>query len=94
MLASEPGEVASQLTVDGPAAHHPRRHRCSSPRWSRRYIGRERVARLVELLARLVISLLPRPVAHVDLGDADVRPTASSAPSSCPRSTIALRPRR
>src|SRR6478735_9677311 len=70
MLASEPGEIAADLTVEG----LPRIIRIASlflcplveP-----YLPRPEAARLVELLSRLVISYFLAPSVHVDLGDAD-----------------------
>jgi AcrR family transcriptional regulator len=68
MLASEPGDTLGQLTVDG----LPRIIRVATvflvplvdP-----YLPRRESARLVELLARLVISYFLAPSDHVDLGD-------------------------
>lgn len=68
MLMSEPGDTLSQLTVQG----LPRIIRMASlflaplvdP-----YLGREEAARLVDLLARLVISYFLAPSDHVDFGD-------------------------
>jgi len=70
MLASEPGEIAADLTVEG----LPRIIRIASlflcplveP-----YLPRPEAARLVELLSRLVISYFLAPSDHVDLGDPD-----------------------
>jgi AcrR family transcriptional regulator len=70
MLASEPGDTLSQLTVDG------------LPRITRvatvflvplvdGYLPRHEAARLVELLSRLVISYFLAPSEHVDLGDTE-----------------------
>jgi AcrR family transcriptional regulator len=70
MLASAPGETLSQLTVDG----LPRIIRMASLLLApmvEPHLDRERAVRLVELLARLVISYFLAPSAHVDLGDAD-----------------------
>lgn len=68
MLASEPGYTASELTVDG----LPRIIRVASvflvPMVDD-YLPRAESARLVELLARLVISYFLAPSDHVDLGD-------------------------
>lgn len=68
MLASEPGHTLSNLTVDG----LPRIIRMASlflaPKVSP-YLDRASAARLVELLARLVISYFLAPSEHVDLGD-------------------------
>ena len=68
MLASSPGEVAGELTLDG----LPRIIRVATlflvplvdP-----YLPRDESSRLVELLARLVISYFLAPSDHVDLGD-------------------------
>jgi AcrR family transcriptional regulator len=68
MLASEPGEVASQLTVDG----LPRIFRVATvflTPFFAPYIGREQSARLAEWLARLVISYFLAPSRFVDLAD-------------------------
>jgi AcrR family transcriptional regulator len=70
MMASEPGDTLGQLTVDG----LPRIIRVATvvlvplvdP-----YLPRRESARLVELLARLVISYFLAPSDQVDLGDAD-----------------------
>lgn len=70
MLASEPGETLTSLTVDG------------LPRITRvatiflvplvdEYLPRRESARLVELLVRLVISYFLAPSDHVDLADAE-----------------------
>jgi AcrR family transcriptional regulator len=70
MLASEPGDTLSQLTVEG----LPRIIRMASLFLAPQvepYLDRERAARLVELLARLVISYFLAPSEHVDLGDPD-----------------------
>jgi hypothetical protein len=68
MLASEPGDTLSQLTVDG----LPRIIRMASLFLAPEvepYLDRDRATRLVELLARLVISYFLAPSDHVDLGD-------------------------
>ncbi len=70
MLASEPGDTLAQLTVQG----LPRIIRMASMFLAplvEPYLGRERAARLVELLSRLVISYFLAPSEHVDLGDAE-----------------------
>jgi AcrR family transcriptional regulator len=70
MLASEPGDTLSQLTVDG----LPRIIRMASLFLAPQvepYLDRERSVRLVELLSRLVISYFLAPSDHVDLGDPD-----------------------
>lgn len=69
MLASEPGDALSQLTVQG----LPRIIRMASLSFAplvEPYLGRKSAARLVELLARLVISYFLAPSDLVDLGDA------------------------
>ena len=70
MLASEPGDTLSQLTVEG----LPRIIRMASLFLAPQvepYLDRQRAARLVDLLARLVISYFLAPSDHVDLGDPD-----------------------
>jgi AcrR family transcriptional regulator len=70
MLASEPGETLSQLTVDG----LPRIIRMASLFLAPQvepYLDRDRSVRLVELLSRLVISYFLAPSQHVDLGNPD-----------------------
>lgn len=70
MLASEPGDTLGQLTVDG----LPRIIRVATvflvPLVDE-YLPRRESARLVELLARLVISYFLAPSDQVDLGDAE-----------------------
>jgi len=68
MLASEPGDTLSNLTVQG----LPRIIRMASLFLAGKvepYLDRSRSQRLVELLARLVISYFLAPSDHVDLGD-------------------------
>ena len=68
MLAAEPGDTLSNLTVQG----LPRIIRMASLLLSGKvepYLDRERAQRLVELLARLVISYFLAPSDHVDLGE-------------------------
>jgi AcrR family transcriptional regulator len=68
MLASEPGEIAADLTVEG----LPRIIRIASVFLCplvELYLPRPEAARLVELLSRLVISYFLAPSVHVDLGD-------------------------
>jgi AcrR family transcriptional regulator len=68
MLASEPGDTLSNLTVQG----LPRIIRMASLLLSGKvepYLDRATAPRLVELLARLVISYFLAPSDHVDLGD-------------------------
>lgn len=69
MLMSEPGDTLAQLTVQG----LPRIIRMASlflAPFVDRYLDREAGARLVDLLARLVISYFLAPSEHVDFGDA------------------------
>lgn len=70
MLASEPGETLTSLTVDG----LPRIIRVATvflmPMVGE-YLPRRDAARLVELMARLVISYFLAPSDHVDLGDTE-----------------------
>ncbi|MEY4174310.1 MAG: hypothetical protein RI900_1475 [Actinomycetota bacterium] len=70
MLASEPGYAAGELTVEG----LPRIIRVASlflvPMVDD-HLPRAEAGRLVELLARLVISYFLAPSAHVDLGDVE-----------------------
>jgi AcrR family transcriptional regulator len=70
MMASQPGETLSELTVDG----LPRIIRVATlfiaPQVEP-YLDRDRATRLVELLARLVISYFLTPSDHVDFGDAE-----------------------
>ena len=69
MMASEPGDTLSQLTVEG----LPRILRVATvflvPMVDS-YLPRRESARLVELLSRLVISYFLAPSDHVDLGEA------------------------
>jgi AcrR family transcriptional regulator len=68
MLASEPGEVATDLTVEG----LPRIFRAATLFFTpvfAPYIGREASARLAEWLARVVISYFLAPSRYVDLSD-------------------------
>jgi AcrR family transcriptional regulator len=68
MLASEPGEVASDLTVAG----LPRIFRVATvflTPFFAPYIGREQSGRLAEWLARVVISYFLAPSRYVDLAD-------------------------
>ena len=70
MLASEPGEIAADLTVQGV----PRIVRLASVFLCplvETYLPRPEAVRLVELLSRLVISYFLAPSIHVDLGDPD-----------------------
>jgi hypothetical protein len=68
MLASSPGEVAGDLTLDG----LPRIIRVATlflVPMVEPYLPRHEANRLVELLARLVISYFLAPSDHVDLGE-------------------------
>lgn len=68
MLASSPGEVAGELTLDG----LPRIIRVATlflVPMVEPYLPRSEANRLVELLARLVISYFLAPSDHIDLGD-------------------------
>lgn len=68
MLASEPGHTLSNLTVDG----LPRIIRMAALFLAPKvepFLDRATSTRLVELLARLVISYFLAPSEHVDLGD-------------------------
>jgi AcrR family transcriptional regulator len=70
MLAAEPGEALSHLTVDG----LPRIIRMGTVFLSpliEPHVGRHEAARLVDVLARLVLSFFLAPSAHIDLGDPD-----------------------
>lgn len=70
MLAAEPGEVLGNLTLDGV----PRIIRVATlfiAPLADPYLARAESQRVVELLARLVISYFLAPSAHVDLGDAE-----------------------
>jgi AcrR family transcriptional regulator len=68
MLASEPGEMVGQLTVDG----LPRIFRVATAfltPFFAPHIGREQSARLAEWLSRVVISYFLAPSRYVDLAD-------------------------
>jgi AcrR family transcriptional regulator len=68
MLSSEPGETADELTVSG----LPRIIRIACVflvPLVEQHLPRREASRLVELLARLVISYFLAPSEHVDLGD-------------------------
>lgn len=68
MLASEPGEALSQLTVDG----LPRIIRMATVTFTPavvRYIPADAAQRLIDVLARLTISYFLAPSADLDLGD-------------------------
>lgn len=69
MLASEPGDVLSQLTVEGV----PRIIRVATAYllpMLRPYLPRRSAVPFIELLVRLTISYFLAPSDHVDLGDA------------------------
>lgn len=70
MLAAEPGEALSDLTLAG----LPRVVRMATVFLTPMldpYLARSDAARLVDLLSRLVISYFLVPSEHIDLGDAD-----------------------
>lgn len=70
MLASEPGEALSQLTVGG----LPRIIRMATVTLTplvATYMSQPAAARLIDVLARLTISYFLAPSADVDLGDTD-----------------------
>ena len=70
MLASEPGEMITELTVGG----LPRIIHVATAYMSRLvepYIGRDDARRLIDLIARLVISYFLAPSSYVDLTDYD-----------------------
>ena len=79
-----PGETRRQLTVDGACRASSAWPPLFLPRSSIRYLPGREGARLVDLLARLVISYFLAPSEHVDLGDDRRRPARSSGPPSCP----------
>jgi AcrR family transcriptional regulator len=68
MLASEPGEVASDLTVDGLPRIFGAATTFFTP-FLAPYIGWEESGRLAEWLARVVISYFLAPSRYVDLAD-------------------------
>jgi AcrR family transcriptional regulator len=70
MLASEPGEVLGQLTVDGLPRIMEVATLFLGP-FVDPYLPRRESAALVELLSRLVISYFLAPSQYVDLGDTD-----------------------
>lgn len=70
MLASEPGEALSQLTVDG----LPRIIRIANDYLApllRPFLDPEHAPGLIDLLVRITISYFLAPSDHVDLGDPD-----------------------
>jgi hypothetical protein len=88
MLASEPGDTLSELTVQG----LPRIVRMATlfivPKVEA-HLDRDAASRLVDLLARLVISYFLAPSPYIDLGDDDsarqfvvihIRPTCQPDP--------------
>lgn len=68
MLASEPGEVMTELTVAGLPRIFDAAALFLTPRFAP-YIGTEASGRLAEWLARVVISYFLAPSRHVDLTD-------------------------
>jgi AcrR family transcriptional regulator len=68
MLASEPGEVVQELTVQGLPVIVRVATEMLTP-WFAPHIGEERSAELAEYLARVVISYFLAPSARVDLVD-------------------------
>jgi AcrR family transcriptional regulator len=68
MLASEPGEVASDLTVDGLPRIFGAATTFFTPFFAP-YIGWDESGRLAEWLARVVISYFLAPSCYVDLAD-------------------------
>ncbi|MFM2182992.1 MAG: hypothetical protein RJB61_1286 [Actinomycetota bacterium] len=94
MLATEPGEALGQLTVGG----LPRIIRMATTFLAPlvvRFLPRPDAARLVDVVARLVISYFLAPSDHVDLGDpASARPflATSVIPAFVPPPALAGRP--
>jgi AcrR family transcriptional regulator len=68
MLASQPGDVAASLTVDGLPVIFENATNLLAPRVAR-WIGEDRAAELAELLSRVVLSYFLAPSRFVDLGD-------------------------
>ncbi len=68
MLASEPGEVVHDLTVDGLPVILRVATEFLTP-WFAPHIGEDRSGELAEQLARLVISYFLAPSTHFDLGE-------------------------
>jgi len=68
MLASAPGEVAADLTIDGLPRIFAEAERFLAPRIAD-HIGVARSALLAEWLSRVVLSFFLAPSVHVDLGD-------------------------
>jgi AcrR family transcriptional regulator len=68
MLASEPGETLSQLTVDGLPRIIRMANLTLTPMVSR-YVTQPAAQRLIDVLARLTISYFLAPSDEIDLGD-------------------------
>ena len=68
ILASEPGEILGQLTVEG-VSRITRVATLFLAPLVEPHLPRREAARLVDLLARMVISYFLAPSDHVDLGD-------------------------
>jgi AcrR family transcriptional regulator len=68
MLASQPGDVAASLTVDGLPVIFENATALLTPRVAR-WIGEERAAELAEFLSRVVVSYFLAPSRFVDLGE-------------------------
>ncbi len=69
MLASQPGELAASLTVDGLPVIVETATAWLTPRVAA-WIGEERAAELAEFLSRVVLSYFLAPSRFADLGDA------------------------
>jgi len=70
MLASQPGDVAADLTIDGLPVIVENATALLAPRVAR-WIGENRAAELAELLTRIVVSYFLAPSRFVDLGEPD-----------------------
>jgi AcrR family transcriptional regulator len=68
MLASQPGDVAADLTIDGLPVIVENATALLAPRVAR-WIGENRAAELAELLTRIVVSYFLAPSRFVDLGE-------------------------
>jgi len=68
MLASQPGDVAADLTIDGLPVIVENATALLAPRVAR-WIGENRAAELAELLTRVVVSYFLAPSRFVDLGE-------------------------
>jgi hypothetical protein len=68
MLASEPGETLSQLTVDGLPRIIRMANLTLTPMVAT-YLPQAAAARLIDVLARLTISYFLAPSTDIDLGD-------------------------